>query len=92
MTAEVLRKAASRIRHDVEFGQAHGDDTFLLAVADWLGGQAVKWNYLATQRESSGVDCPGGIWQGQPEQAARNADYHAKHALRVARAYLGADS
>lgn len=32
----VLARAARVIRHDVEFGQEHGDAAFLLAVADWL--------------------------------------------------------
>ena len=40
MSADLLRRAASLIHHDVGFGQAHGDDTFLLAVADWLDATA----------------------------------------------------
>jgi hypothetical protein len=40
MSAVNLRLAARRIRHDVDFDQAHGDAGFLLAVADWLEDEA----------------------------------------------------
>lgn len=40
--AVAMRRAAARIRHDVEYGQAHGDDAFLFAVADWLDNMAER--------------------------------------------------
>lgn len=45
MSAARLREAASSIRHDVDFGQQHGDAAFLLAVAKWLDecGSAPNW-------------------------------------------------
>lgn len=36
MTADVLRQAVVRIRHDCDHDQQHGDPAFLEAVADWL--------------------------------------------------------
>ena len=76
MSAEVLRRAAARIHHDVDFGQAHGDDTFLLAVADWLEHQATAAEFHEQQdAENEFVD-----------------DYTPRagtvRALAVARAYL----
>lgn len=48
MSASVLRRAAVRIRHDVDFGQAHGDDAFLLAVAAWLDSTANDVEHVHT--------------------------------------------
>lgn len=44
----ILRRTAARIRDDVDSGQAHGDGTFLLAVADWLDQIANLHEYGST--------------------------------------------
>lgn len=65
-----------------------------LDVADWLDDSARKWeiNFRATQSPSPGDDVPPGLHFGNPGGAAESADHHARHALAVARAYLGEPS
>jgi hypothetical protein len=67
MSAEVLRRATTRIRHDIEFGQAHGADDFLLAVADWLEAVAIK----ADAVEAAGLTFGG--FEGRPALAVARA-------------------
>lgn len=65
-----------------------------LAVADLLDERAKLWdvNVRATQSPSRGVDDPPGIYYGNPELAEANAARHFRHALNVARNYLGRDA
>jgi hypothetical protein len=72
-----LREAVARIRHDVEFGHAHGDDSFLLAVADWLDEQA-------SIEPSYGHP----LAYGSPPPVIHGP---SRHAVAIARAYLGSD-
>ncbi|WP_028637742.1 hypothetical protein [Nocardioides sp. URHA0032] len=84
MSAEVLRQAATRVRHDVEFGQAHGDDSFLIAVADWLDFAAAGRGALDMVAAHNGrpLNTDG-------SQLFRDME---QRALTVARAYLGSDA
>ena len=79
--------------HEVANGEhiASWHPAVALAVADWLATEAAEWevNFLATQAPSRGIDQPPALHYGDPEGAAKNADYHARRALAVARAYLG---
>lgn len=61
-------------------------------VGVWLAEQAEAWDrsFEVTQRPSPGVDVPSAVNYGKPDWAIRNADWHARHALMVAREYLEA--
>lgn len=90
MSAETLRRAAVAI-HEDQPGRDSAERDFYLAVADWLDDQATTWqrNFDATQQPSRGVDEPPAVHFGDPEAAAANADHHARHAIAVARTYVG---
>lgn len=78
MSAETLRRAASRIQHDTEFGQADGDTSFLCAVADWLEAEAESFDTTE-------------LWFHPDDGVSIQEDkgFMFKHAFAVARAYLG---
>jgi hypothetical protein len=57
MSTDELRRAASLMRHDVDFGQAYGDDKFMLAVAVWLDSHA-DIHTLRTCDERLVTPCP----------------------------------
>jgi hypothetical protein len=89
--SDVLRRAADALYNEWEGPRGGGwlqVRTFHLAAADWLDEQAVA--YAANEhlwRESSRD--PENRWAERGLTVEANLEHHYKHALAVARAYLG---